>query len=404
MPGIEVKRGQCLSCGLCTTVCPQGAVTLDEEQIAVIGDSCTLCGTCVSECPAQAIAKSGATVETIKDLDVSHLAECRDVWVVTELRDSQIARCTFELLGEARRQVIGTSHRVAAVLLCENAGDYPQQLIAGGADIVYLVQNSIFRHFLDQPYKDVICQMVKEEKPLALLLSATAMGRSLAPRISAKLRTGLTADCTKLELCTNDLMVQTRPAFGGNLYASLLCPYTWPQMSTVRAKVMQPMEPDGSRKGKVIEKHYELDQAALLAQLIDYIAKENEATVDEAEIVVTAGFGAASDKGLALVKELAEVLGGALGSSRKVVDAGLLSYERQVGQTGKTVGPKLYVACGVSGAIQHLVGMSSSKTIVAINLDPDAPIFHSADIGIVADVYEFLPKLISALKARRAEA
>lgn len=321
MPGIEVKRGQCLSCGLCTTVCPQGAVTLDEEQIAVIGDSCTLCGTCVSECPAQAIAKSGATVETIKDLDVSHLAECRDVWVVTELRDSQIARCTFELLGEARRQVIGTRHRVAAVLLCENAGDYPQQLIAGGADIVYLVQNSIFRHFLDQPYKDVICQMVKEEKPLALLLSATAMGRSLAPRISAKLRTGLTADCTKLELCTNDLMVQTRPAFGGNLYASLLCPYTWPQMSTVRAKVMQPMEPDGSRKGKVIEKHYELDQAALLAQLIDYIAKENEATVDEAEIVVTAGFGAASDKGLALVKELAEVLGGALGSSRKVVDA-----------------------------------------------------------------------------------
>ena len=404
MPGIEVKRGQCLSCGLCTTVCPQDAVTLDEEQIAVIGDSCTLCGTCVSECPAQAIAKSGATVETIKDLDVSHLAECRDVWVVTELRDSQIARCTFELLGEARRQVIGTRHRVAAVLLCENAGDYPQQLIAGGADIVYLVQNSIFRHFLDQPYKDVICQMVKEEKPLALLLSATAMGRSLAPRISAKLRTGLTADCTKLELCTNDLMVQTRPAFGGNLYASLLCPYTWPQMSTVRAKVMQPMEPDGSRKGKVIEKHYELDQAALLAQLIDYIAKENEATVDEAEIVVTAGFGAASDKGLALVKELAEVLGGALGSSRKVVDAGLLSYERQVGQTGKTVGPKLYVACGVSGAIQHLVGMSSSKTIVAINLDPDAPIFHSADIGIVADVYEFLPKLISALKARRAEA
>ena len=404
MPGIEVKRGQCLSCGLCTTVCPQGAVTLDEEQIAVIGDSCTLCGTCVSECPAQAIAKSGATVETIKDLDVSHLAECRDVWVVTELRDSQIARCTFELLGEARRQVIGTRHRVAAVLLCENAGDYPQQLIAGGADIVYLVQNSIFRHFLDQPYKDVICQMVKEEKPLALLLSATAMGRSLAPRISAKLRTGLTADCTKLELCTNDLMVQTRPAFGGNLYASLLCPYTWPQMSTVRAKVMQPMEPDGSRKGKVIEKHYELDQAALLAQLIDYIAKENEATVDEAEIVVTAGFGAASDKGLALVKELAEVLGGALGSSRKVVDAGLLSYERQVGQTGKTVGPKLYVACGVSGAIQHLVGMSSSKTIVAINLDPDAPIFHSTDIGIVADVYEFLPKLISALKARRAEA
>ena len=174
-------------------------------------------------------------------------------------------------------------------------------------------------------------------------------------------------------------------------------------MSTVRAKVMQPIGADYNRKGEVIEKHYELDRAAILANIIDYIAKENEATVDEAEIIVTAGFGIASEKGLELAQELAEVLGGALGSSRKVVDAGLLSYERQVGQTGKTVGPKLYVACGVSGAIQHLVGMSSSKTIVAINLDPDAPIFHSADIGIVADAYEFLPKLIAALKERRSE-
>ena len=402
MPGIEVKHDQCLSCGLCTTVCPQGAITLDDG-IAVIGEGCTLCGMCVSECPAHAIVKSGATAENMKDLDVSHLAQCHDIWVVVELRDGQIAHCTFELLGEARRQVLGTGHKVAAVLLCESAGDYPQQLIAIGADIVYLMQDGVFKRFLDQPYKDAICQMVEEEKPLAILLSATAMGRSLAPRISAKLRTGLTADCTKLELCTNGLMIQTRPAFGGNLYASLLCPYTWPQMSTVRAKVMQPIEADYNRKGEVIEKHYELDRAAILANIIDYIAKENEATVDEAEIIVTAGFGIASEKGLELAQELAEVLGGALGSSRKVVDAGLLSYERQVGQTGKTVGPKLYVACGVSGAIQHLVGMSSSKTIVAINLDPDAPIFHSADIGIVADAYEFLPKLIAALKERRSE-
>ena len=174
-------------------------------------------------------------------------------------------------------------------------------------------------------------------------------------------------------------------------------------MATVRSKVMKPLEPDPARQGCVVEKHCTLDQAAVLANLIEYISKKNEVTVDEAEIVVTAGYGAATEEGLALVKELADVLGGAMGASRKVVDAGLISYERQVGQTGKTVGPKLYIACGVSGAIQHVVGMSSSGTIVAINLDSDAQIFHVADVGIVANLYEFLPKLIAALKERKAD-
>ena len=403
MPGIEVLREQCMSCGLCSSICPQGAVSMDGDNIAVIGDACNLCGTCVSECPAQAIVKAGATLDNLAEWDVSHLAQCRDLWVVTELREGKIADCTFELLGEARRLAAGTDHRVAAVLLCEAAGEYPGQLIAGGADIVYCVQDPAFRRFLDQPYKDAIVQLVQEEKPLVLLLSATSMGRSLAPRLAARLHTGLTADCTKLELKPNGLLIQTRPAFGGNLYASLLCPGTWPQMATVRSKVMKPLEPDPARQGRVVEKHCTLDQAAVLANLIEYISKKNEVTVDEAEIVVTAGYGAATEEGLALVKELADVLGGAMGASRKVVDAGLISYERQVGQTGKTVGPKLYIACGVSGAIQHVVGMSSSGTIVAINLDSDAQIFHVADVGIVANLYEFLPKLIAALKERKAD-
>lgn len=403
MSGIEALRDQCIGCSLCSKVCPQGAITMDEEKVAVIGDSCNLCGVCVEKCPVKAIVKSGATLDNLTGWDVTHLKDCRDVWVVTELRDGKIAGCTFELLGEARRLVMGTEHRVAAVLLCQEAGDYPRQLIAGGADVVYLMQDEVYKRFLDQPYKEAIVKMVKEEKPLALLLSATAMGRSLAPRLAANLHTGLTADCTKLELRENGLLIQTRPTFGGNLYASLLCPYTWPQMATVRAKVMKPIPPDARRQGRVVEKHYELDQAAILANIIEYVAKENEVTVDEAEIVVSAGFGAASEAGLAMVKELADVLGGAMGASRKVVDAGLISYEQQVGQTGKTVGPKLYIACGVSGAIQHVVGMSSAKTIIAINLDPDAQIFHVADIGIVTDLYEFLPKLIQALKARKAE-
>ena len=404
MSAIEIKRDECLSCGVCSGVCPQSAITMDEEGIPVIGDNCNLCGKCVDECPAKAIVKAGGTLDELASMDVSHLADCKDIWVVVELREGKIAGCTYELLGEASRLVEGTKHKVAAVLLCEEGGTYPKQLISAGADLVYMMQDKAFQRFLDQPYKDAIGQMAREMKPLAVLISATAMGRSLAPRLAANLHTGLTADCTKLELAPNGLLIQTRPAFGGNLYASLLCPYTWPQMATVRSKVMKPLEPDESRQGTVIEKHYELDRAAILANIIEYIAKENEVTVDEAEIVVSAGMGAASEEGLAMVRELANVLGGAMGASRKVVDAGLISYERQVGQTGKTVGPKLYIACGISGAIQHLVGMSSAKTIVAINLDPDAPIFHAADVGIVADVYEFLPKLIAALKERKAEA
>lgn len=336
MSGIEVLKDKCIGCSLCSKICPQGAIEMKDNK-AEIGDACNLCGTCVAKCPVKAIVKAGATLDNLSEWDVSHLKDCRDVWVVTELRDGQIAGCTYELLGEARRLTVGTEHKVAAVLLCEEAGDYPGQLIAGGADIVYLMQDQVFHRFLDQPYKEAIVSLVKEEKPLALLLSATAMGRSLAPRLAANLRTGLTADCTKLELRDNGLLIQTRP------------------------------------------------------------------TVDDANIVVAAGAGMATEQGIAMVQELAEVLGGAMGVSRKVVDAGLVSYEHQVGQTGKTVGPQLYIACGISGAVQHVVGMSSSRTIIAINLDPDAQIFHVADIGVVADAYEFLPKLIEALKARKAE-
>lgn len=402
MSGIEVLKDKCIGCSLCSKICPQGAIEMKDNK-AEIGDACNLCGTCVAKCPVKAIVKAGATLDNLSEWDVSHLKDCRDVWVVTELRDGQIAGCTYELLGEARRLTVGTEHKVAAVLLCEEAGDYPGQLIAGGADIVYLMQDQVFHRFLDQPYKEAIVSLVKEEKPLALLLSATAMGRSLAPRLAANLRTGLTADCTKLELRDNGLLIQTRPTFGGNLYASLLCPCTWPQMATVRAKVMQPLPPDLKREGKIVEKKYQASQTAVLAEILDYLEQKNASSVDDANIVVAAGAGMATEQGIAMVQELAEVLGGAMGVSRKVVDAELVSYEHQVGQTGKTVGPQLYIACGISGAVQHVVGMSSSRTIIAINLDPDAQIFHVADIGVVADAYEFLPKLIEALKARKAE-
>ena len=396
MPDIFVKKDKCVGCGICVDSCPAGAVTMADEA-PVIGEGCTLCGLCLEACPEEALAKAGVN-KNIDNLDVSHLAACRDIWVLCELRDGRLADCTFELLGEARRLVEGKNHQVAAALLCEKNNGYTDQLIAAGADKIYLAEDPAFRYFRDQPYTTAVCELAKEYKPLAMLFSATAMGRSLAPRIAARLETGLSADCIELELGSNGILIQTRPAFGGNLFASIICPRTWPQMATVRPKVMKPLAPDARRKGQVIEKPCAIDESDVQTKVLEIISQVNEASVDEADVVVTAGFGAACEAGLALTAELAAAFGGAMGATRKMVDTGHVNYEKQVGQTGKTVGPKLYVCCGVSGAVQHIVGISSSDMIVAVDQDANAPIFQVADIGIVGDLYEVLPKLIEAAR------
>jgi electron transfer flavoprotein alpha subunit len=298
--------------------------------------------------------------------------------------------------------VEGKSRDVAAVLVCDDRKLYPTELISRGADKVYVIEDPILKDFRDQPYTRAICNLVEDEKPLAILFSATATGRSIAPRIAARLKTGLSADCTSLSLMDNGILVQTRPTFGGNLFASILCPKVWPQMATVRSKVMKPVKTDYSREGSVIVKQYPFGNMKIQTKILEYVVKENEAPVDEAEIVVSAGYGAADEKGVELVEELASTFGGAFGASRKLVDAGFVSYDRQIGQTGKTVGPKLYICCGISGAVQHVVGISSSDFIVAIDQDPNAPIFRVADVGIVADLYEFIPKLIQSKKLRDA--
>ena len=401
MPDIRVIAEKCIACGLCESCCPQNAIIIDDD-IAKIGPACNLCGTCIEGCPNGAIEKTGP--KSITEMEIDHLKQCKNLWVFTELRDGKIALCTFELLGEARRLVNGKPHQVAAVLFTDDKKDYADALIAGGADIVYVVEDPALKYFRDQPYASLMCELIREEKPLCILYSATAMGRTLAPRIAARIHTGLSADCTSLELCDNGILIQTRPAFGGNLFASILCPNTWPQMATVRAKVMKPIVPDSSRKGRVVEKHYSIDESKIGTKVLEYIQQVNEAAVDEAEVVVAAGYGAADARGLELVGDLAKSFGAALGASRKLIDAGLINYEKQIGQTGKTVAPELYIACGISGAVQHLVGISSSKTIVAIDQDQNAPIFQEADIGIVADLYEFLPKLIAAKQAENGKA
>ncbi len=393
---IKVVNQNCTACGSCISACPLGAIRIDEGH-AIISEDCNSCGMCIDSCPADAIIKE--TQRLPEGFEVKHLSQCRDIWVFAECREGRPAHVVYELLGEAVRMVRGSQHKVAAVLVSDESKGIETDLINHGADIVYSVEGPIFGHFRDEPYVDVIEELVKEHKPLAILFGATAVGRSLAPRLAARLKTGLSADCTSLELKENGILIQTRPAFGGNLFANIICPNTWPQLATVRPKVMRPVERDGNRNGIVIKKDFASHSLIIRTKVLEFVKQVNEVSVEDAKIIVSAGLGITDKKGLGLVKNLANMFKGALGASRRVVDLGWVSPEHQIGQTGKTVCPDLYIACGISGAVQHIVGMRSSKMIVAINIDPDAPIFRVADIGLEGDLFEILPYMIEEQKS-----
>lgn len=391
--GIKVLKDKCLGCKLCITSCPFGLIEVVDKK-AIIKEGCNLCGACVTVCNFKAIEIERATKTTIdKSL-------YKGVWVFAEQRHSQLANVAFELLGEGRKLADQLGEPLVALLLGHNIGNQAGQLIAQGADQVFLAEAPELEHFLEGPYTQVIVDLVRKEQPNIILLGATAIGRSLAPRIAARLGTGLTADCTGLDVDVAERnLLQTRPAFGGNLMATILCPNHRPQMATVRPKVFKPLAVDSSRQGTVTPVDLSKMAWDLRSKILE-IVKEAGQTVnlEEANIIVSGGRGLGDPKNFALVEELAGVLGGAVGSSRAAVDAGWIPYSHQVGQTGKTVGPKVYFACGIHGAIQHLAGMQSSDIIIAINRNPDAPIFKVATFGIVGDVLEVLPLLIKEFK------
>ncbi|NLO39050.1 MAG: electron transfer flavoprotein subunit alpha [Ruminiclostridium sp.] len=392
---INILIEKCVGCKLCISTCPFDAIKVTNRK-AAIQDNCTLCGACVSSCKFEAIDFQKDESEGVSDL-----TSYKGVWVFGEQKNNMVTQVVTELLGEGRKLADTLSVPLSVVLIGQDVAGQAQSLISYGADQVYLVEHESLKNYNDESYSDIFTQLVKRYKPEIILIGATTYGRSLAPRVSSRLNTGLTADCTGLEIDpeTRNLM-QTRPAFGGNLMATIICPNHRPQMSTVRPKVMKPMEPDASRTGSVIrpEVNIPVDLKVKVLDVVQTLCEKVNLT--EADIIVSGGRGMGDPKNFTLIEQLAAVLGGAVGASRATVDAGWIDYSHQVGQTGKTVGPKVYFACGISGAIQHLAGMSSSDVIIAINKNPDAPIFKVATFGIVGNALEVLPELIREFKAR----
>lgn len=390
---VNVIKEKCKGCTICVKACPFDAITM-EDKIAVIGSSCTACGVCVEKCPFNAIEKTEEEKESI-DLSVY-----KGVWVFAEQRNSKIMPVVFELLGEGRKLANEIGTELCAVLCGYKVDFLVDELFAYGADKVYVADDERLATYTTDAYTKVIFDAIKKYKPEIVLLGATHIGRDLGPCLAVKANTGLTADCTKLDIDPDDKkLLQTRPAFGGNLMATIICPNNRPQMSTVRPGVMNKAQYDPSHQGERINIEVNIKPGDMRTKVLEVIKSASEqVSLTDADIIVSGGLGLGSPDGFHLLKRLADKLGGTIASSRACVDAGWIDHAYQVGQTGKTVKPKLYIACGISGAIQHIAGMQNSDYIIAINKNEAAPIFEIADLGIVGDLHEVIPAIIEELE------
>jgi len=395
---IKVHNDKCVGCSLCIKGCPVAAITLVNKKAVIDLNKCTLCGACVSVCKFNALQM---VRQEIKRGDISGY---KGIWVYGEQRDGVICTVVYELLNKARELAKDLNTYVGVIFLGSGIEDKAKELIARGADKVFLVDSPQLKNFLAENYATTVINLVRKHKPEIILAGATTTGRSLVSRIAVPLYAGLTADCTELHIDKEKkILVQTRPAFGGNIMAQIISPNFRPQMATVRHKVMPEAKADPSRKGEVIKEKFDIEWEDKRVKFLDFIAEATSTVnLSEADIIVSGGRGMGDAANFKLLEELAEAIGGAVGASRASVDNGWIPYSHQVGQTGRTVCPKIYIACGISGQIQHLVGMQSAKTIIAINKDPDAPIFKVADYGIVGDLFKVIPLLIKQIKALRA--
>ncbi|MFW9808504.1 MAG: FAD-binding protein [Candidatus Thorarchaeota archaeon] len=392
-------RDACTGCMLCPKVCNFGAIEKDGDKVKFDLDKCVLCGSCEEVCRDNAIK-----IER-KAIDKEAIAKYKDVWVWCETNDGRLRGVGLELVTKGRELANKLGERLVAILIGYEIESQAETLIHHGADKVYVVDEKIFDHYTTDAYTIALNTLIAPNKPAIVLYGATSNGRDLAPRVAARMALGLTADCTGLDIDDERQLVQTRPAFGGNIMAEIISPYTRPQMATVRPNVFKPEEPDISRSGEIEKVEMTINPVQIRTRVLETVNEtvEGMKSVEEADIIVCSGRGIKDPSNLELPKQLAELLDAAIGGSRPIVDLGWLPPSQQVGQSGRTVCPKLYIALGISGAIQHLAGMSSSDIIVAINKDPEAPIFEIADFGIVGDIFVVLPEIIEAVKKIQAE-
>ena len=396
---IRIESELCTGCGSCEASCPFGGIEV-VDNCAVILEGCTLCGACVEVCPVDAIILEREEFK-VEKMDIS---QYKGVWVVAEHYKGEIHPVAFQLLGKGRELADNLNGSLTLVILGADFDGQLDKLSQYGQDEIIYVKSSILKDYYSDLYVKILAELITDKKPEIVLIGATPTGRDFAPRVAKRLNAGLTADCTGLDIEEDSgNLRQTRPTFGGNIMATIRTPTSRPQMSTVRPGIFKvPEKVKKDVKIEIIEKKFTKKDS--VEKIVKVITKEKESiNLEDAEIIVSGGRGVGSKEGFRLIKELADVLGAEVGGSRVTVELNWIDHDRQVGQTGKTVSPRLYIACGISGAIQHIVGMQGAEIIVAINRDPNAAIFKIAHYGIVGDLHKVIPVLIDEIKKVKAE-
>ncbi|MFW3145611.1 MAG: FAD-binding protein [Thermoplasmatota archaeon] len=391
--GIRIDDDRCVGCRVCVPTCPFSAIGMEDGK-AVIGPECTICGTCVDHC------KFGAIILDEKPEVKADLSGHSGVWVFCEVRGARLMSSALELLTRARKIAGELDQKVSAVLMGNGVSKHISTLSAYGAEKIYIADSVHIEEYLTEKYGPIVSRLISEYHPSIVIFPASSTGRDLAPRVAASIGTGLTADCTDL-LVSDGMLVQSRPAFGGNIMADILAPEHRPQMATVRPNVFRAEElKDGGRQPEVVNVPVDIREDDVKVKILDIIRTSASAGkgIEEADIVISGGGAMGSAENFRILEEFAEQVGGAVGASRAAVDAGWRPRSDQVGQTGKTISPRLYIACGISGKVQHQVGMKGSKVIVAVNKDPTAPIFRIADYGIVGDLFQVVPALTEEVR------
>jgi electron transfer flavoprotein alpha subunit len=401
---VVVHEKRCNGCERCIAACPYAAIHIEENK-AVLSAGCTSCGACIDSCELDAFTFEGSQERICMDVSLF-----KGIYVFVEHENQTTSKVSLELLGKARELANeylkqGKNQSVTAILIGHDMGNIADELIYCGADHVIIVKDEPFAMYRTDIYTKAIVQIVSEKKPEILLFGATPQGRDLAPRVANRLRTGLTADCTALEICPDEgILLQTLPAFGSNIMATIVCPDHRPQMATVRPGVMKPSARDPQKTGTREVMTVKLDEKDFNIRILSIDASPKQhAKLEEAKIIVAGGHGVNNPEGFKILEALSVELGAELGGSRAAVDAGWIDHDHQIGQTGKTVKPDLYIACGISGSLQHLAGMSQSKFVISINTDRKAPIVAASDVTFLGDMFQIVPLLTDKIREYKAK-